>query len=82
MAILIFIQFTPFYAFLCLQTHTAHTKTDIDANFKDYLRKLAPLLLRKENLQIKKINGTPLTGRGLLECFKVRERRGGGAGCI
>lgn len=44
---------------------------DIDSEFKEHLHCLAPTLLAPENLIVKKINGTPLTGRGLLECFKV-----------
>ena len=28
-------------------------------------------MLNPENLVIKQINGNPITGRGLLECFKV-----------
>ncbi len=44
---------------------------DIDASFKSYLTQLAPILLSKEKLRVKKIMGTPLTGKGLLECFKV-----------
>ena len=44
---------------------------DIDTEFKNHLGDLAPLLLSPENLIVKKINGNPITGRGLLECFKV-----------
>ena len=29
------------------------------------------MFLAPENLVVKEINGTPITGRGLLECFKV-----------
>ena len=29
------------------------------------------MFLAPENLVVKEINGTPVTGRGLLECFKV-----------
>ena len=47
------------------------TNPDIDAGFKSYLTQLAPILLSKEKLKVKKIMGTPLTGKGLLECFKV-----------
>lgn len=45
--------------------------SDIDSEFKTCLQDLAPLLLSPECLVLKKINGNPVTGRGLLECFKV-----------
>ena len=44
---------------------------DIDSEFKTYLCELVPLLLDPENLVVKKINGSVITGRGLLQCFKV-----------
>ena len=44
---------------------------DIDSEFKTYLQELVPLLLEPSRLIIKKINGNIVTGRGLVECFKV-----------
>ena len=44
---------------------------DIDDEFKENLQELAPMFLASENLVVKEINGTPVTGRGLVECFKV-----------
>jgi atlastin len=43
---------------------------DIDAEFKESLKDLAPMFLAPENLVVKEINGTPITCRGLVECFK------------
>ncbi len=45
---------------------------DIEADFKENLKVLVPLLLSPENLTIKEIHGTKITGRSLLEYFKVR----------
>ncbi len=44
---------------------------DIEADFKENLKVLVPLLLSAENLTIKEIHGTKITGRSLLEYFKV-----------
>ena len=44
---------------------------DIDDEFKENLQELAPMFLAPDNLVVKEINGTPVTGRGLVECFKV-----------
>lgn len=33
------------------------------------------MFLAPDNLVVKEINGTPVTGRGLLECFKVSRKR-------
>ena len=48
---------------------------DIDEEFQDNLRELTPMFLAPDNLVVKEINGTPVTGRGLLECFKVSRKR-------
>ena len=45
--------------------------TDIDAEFKTYLEKLAPTLLGPSSLLVKEINGDKVTCRALLEYFKV-----------
>ena len=44
---------------------------DIDNEFKQFMYELIPHLLKPENLVIKKINGIPMTGKGLLQCFQV-----------
>ena len=44
---------------------------DIDEGFKQNLRELIPSLLSSENLVVKKINGMPVTCRGLVEYFKA-----------
>lgn len=44
---------------------------DIDEGFKNYLQSLIPSLLSSENLVVKKINGMPVTCRGLVEYFKA-----------
>lgn len=49
---------------------------DIDNEFKTFLEQLAPLLLDPSRLIIKRINGNIVTGRGLVECFKVSLQRG------
>ena len=46
--------------------------TDIEVDFRDSLKKLVPSLLAPENLRIKQIHGSNVTGRSLLEYFKVR----------
>ncbi|XP_038073230.1 atlastin-2-like [Patiria miniata] len=45
--------------------------SDIDGEFKEQLCNLAPLLLSRENLLMKEINGTKVTCRALLEYFKA-----------
>ena len=44
---------------------------DIEADFRDNLKVLVPALLASENLRIKQIHGSNVTGRSLLEYFKV-----------
>ncbi|CAI8015628.1 Atlastin-1 [Geodia barretti] len=44
---------------------------DIDSSFKENLAQLVPLLVSGEGLMVKKINGNPVTGSGLLDCFQV-----------
>ena len=44
---------------------------EIDDGFKENLQELIPSLLRSENLVVKKINGMPVTCRGLVEYFKA-----------
>lgn len=44
---------------------------DISEEFKTHLQELAPLLLSKDNLIVKEINGTNVTCRALLEYFKA-----------
>jgi atlastin len=45
--------------------------SDIDSSFKENLSQLVPLLVSGEGLMVKKINGNPVTGSGLLDCFQV-----------
>ncbi|XP_065185002.1 atlastin-1-like [Sycon ciliatum] len=45
--------------------------SDIDEEFKVQLNSLVPQLLAPENLVIKKINGSKVTGSGLLEYFRA-----------
>lgn len=44
---------------------------DIDEGFKQQLQLLIPSLMAPENLVVKKINGMPVTCRGLVEYFKA-----------
>ena len=44
---------------------------DITADFKAHVRELIPLLLCRQNLIVKQIHGSPITGRELIEYFKV-----------
>ena len=44
---------------------------DIDGDFKMQLEDLAPLLLEPGKLVVKTINGNSVTGKDLLEYFKV-----------
>ena len=44
---------------------------DIDSSFKENLVALVPLLVSGDGLMVKKINGNPVTGSGLLDCFQV-----------
>lgn len=48
---------------------------DIDGDFKIQLEDLAPLLLEPSKLVVKTINGNSVTGKDLLEYFKVCYRR-------
>lgn len=45
--------------------------SDIDSSFKENLAHLVPLLVSGDGLMVKKINGNPVTGSGLLDCFRV-----------
>ena len=45
---------------------------DIDEGFKQNLEQLIPSLLSSDKLVVKKINGMPVTCRGLVEYFKAR----------
>lgn len=45
--------------------------SDITTEFKVHLRELIPLLLGRQNLVVKKIHGNAITGRELIEYFKV-----------
>lgn len=55
---------------------------EIDEDFIKNLKVLIPWLLSPESLDVKEINGSKITCRGLVEYFKVRPgpkgRRGGG----
>ena len=44
---------------------------DIEADFKEYLQFLVPRLLAPENLVVKQIHGNKITGKELVEYFKV-----------
>ncbi|KAH3853548.1 atlastin-2-like isoform X2 [Dreissena polymorpha] len=44
---------------------------DIEVDFKSQLRELVPMLLGKENLIVKEINGSQITCRELVEYFKA-----------
>jgi len=44
---------------------------DIQLDFKTQLREIVPLLLARKNLVVKEINGCKITGRELVEYFKV-----------
>jgi hypothetical protein len=45
--------------------------SDIEADFKTQLLDLVPLILAPENLVIKEIHGCKITGKELVEYFKV-----------
>ena len=44
---------------------------DIEMDFKEQLKKLVPSLLAPENLVVKQIHGNKITGKELVEYFKV-----------
>ena len=44
---------------------------EIEDNFKSQLKELVPMLLAPKSLVVKSINGVKVTGRALVECFKV-----------
>ena len=46
--------------------------SDIELDFKTQLKVLVPLILSRENLVIKQIHGNNITGKELVEYFKVR----------
>ena len=58
-------QLLSYYCILC------PLSPDIDDDFRDSLSQLVPLLVSRDNLKVKKINGNPVTGSGLLDLFKV-----------
>ena len=45
--------------------------SDIEMDFKEQLRLLVPNLLAPENLVVKQIHGNKITGKELVEYFKV-----------
>ncbi len=47
--------------------------TDIEGDFRLCLRDLADLLLRKNNLMVKRIDGASITGKDLVQYFKVSD---------
>ena len=57
--------------FVHSSTHFLFLFQDIDEGFKQNLQQLIPSLLSSENLVVKKINGLPVTCRGLVEYFKA-----------
>lgn len=48
---------------------------EIDSEFINNLKLLVPWLLSPKNLDVKEINGSKITCRGLLECFKVSKQK-------
>lgn len=49
---------------------------EIDGDFLNNLKVLVPWLLGPKNIDVKEINGSKITCRGLLEYFKVRREMG------
>lgn len=47
-------------------------RPEIDGDFLNNLKVLVPWLLSPRNIDVKEINGSKITCRGLLEYFKVR----------
>lgn len=47
---------------------------EIDGEFINNLKVLVPWLLSPRNIDVKEINGSKITCRGLLEYFKVRSK--------
>lgn len=45
---------------------------EIDGDFLSNLKVLVPWLLSPQNIDVKEINGSQITCRGLVEYFKVR----------
>lgn len=48
---------------------------EIDGDFLNNLKVLVPWLLSPQNIDVKEINGSKITCRGLLEYFKVRKKK-------
>jgi hypothetical protein len=46
--------------------------TDIEDDFKEYVQQFISSLLSPSNLVVKEINGTQITGKELVEYFKVK----------
>ena len=60
------------HGYICIDFYTlSYLVVDIDDNFKMQLEDLAPLLLEPGKLVVKTINGNSVTGKDLLEYFKV-----------
>lgn len=47
-------------------------RPEIDGDFSNNLKVLVPWLLSPRNIDVKEINGSEITCRGLVEYFKVR----------
>ncbi|XP_064623844.1 atlastin-2-like isoform X2 [Lineus longissimus] len=45
--------------------------SDIESEFQEHLKKLVPRLLSPQNVVVKEINGSKVTGKGLLEYFRA-----------
>lgn len=50
-------------------------RPEIDGDFLNNLKVLVPWLLSPRNIDVKEINGSKITCRGLLEYFKVRGKK-------
>lgn len=48
---------------------------EIDGDFLNNLKVLVPWLLSPQNIDVKEINGSKITCRGLLEYFKVKKEK-------
>ena len=66
---LLFIMYFILKRFICV--FSCVLLIAIDEEFKDQLSELAPMLLSRNGLLIKEINGTKVTCRALVEYFKV-----------
>lgn len=72
----------PVNSSLYMNLHQSISIVEIDSEFISNLNVLVPWLLSPQNLDVKEINGSKITCRGLLECFKVSTQQQGSSSTV